>query len=214
MHSRRPTLVDRWLTTADRALKTLFGVSGAPARPSPAAALPADGLEAAERRHAAALMRVNHAGEIAAQALYHGHGTTARQAGVRAAMREAAAEESDHLAWCAQRLAELDGRSSLLNPLWYAGSFAIGALTGLAGDRSSLGFVAETERQVVAHLADHLGRLPAADTRSRAILQQMRKDEAAHGRRAMHAGGATLPAPVRVAMRLGSRLFTRTAYWI
>ena len=214
MLSRRPTLVDRWLTTADRALKTLFGVSGAPVRPSPAAALPADGLEAAERRHAAALMRVNHAGEIAAQALYHGHGKTARQAGVRAAMREAAAEESDHLAWCAQRLAELDGRSSLLNPLWYAGSFAIGALTGLAGDRSSLGFVAETERQVVAHLADHLGRLPAADTRSRAILQQMREDEAAHGRRAMHAGGATLPAPVRVAMRLGSRLFTRTAYWI
>jgi ubiquinone biosynthesis monooxygenase Coq7 len=213
MLSSRPTPGDRLLTAADRALKALFGVSGS-ARPSPAAALPADGLSPAERRHSAALMRVNHAGEVAAQALYHGQGAAARRAGVREAMRESAAEETDHLAWCAQRLAELGGRPSLLNPLWYAGSFGLGALAGLAGDRSSLGFVAETERQVVAHLGDHLGRLPAADLRSRAIVQQMREDEAAHGRRAMHAGGATLPAPVRFAMRLGSRLFTRTAYWV
>ena len=166
-----------------------------------------------DRRHVAGLMRVNHAGEVAAQGLYQGQAATARLDGVRAAMEQAAQEEADHLAWCESRLADLGSRPSLLNPLWYAGSYSIGAAAGLAGDRWSLGFVAETERQVVRHLEEHLERLPTDDERSRAILEQMKTDEEQHGAQAIESGGDALPAPIRGAMTLVSRLMTRGAYW-
>jgi len=159
-------------------------------------------------------MRVNHAGEIAAQALYHGQAMAARSEVTRRMLLDAAREETDHLAWCESRLKELDSRPSLLNPLWYAGSFFIGALAALAGDRASLGFVVETERQVEGHLDQHLGRLPAADQRSRAIVERMRTDEAAHGANARAAGGAELPGPVRALMRRTARIMTGTAYWV
>jgi len=174
----------------------------------------APSLSEAEKRDSAALMRVNHAGEIAAQALYHGQALVARSAATRALLLKAAHEETDHLAWCETRLKELDSRPSLLNPLWYAGSFAIGAAAALLGDRMSLGFVVETERQVEGHLDEHLARLPQDDTRSRAILQTMRTDEIAHGVSAKAAGGAELPSPVRFLMRNTARLMTSTAYWI
>jgi ubiquinone biosynthesis monooxygenase Coq7 len=159
-------------------------------------------------------MRVNHAGEVAAQALYQGQALTAGDAGVTAAMRQAAAEEADHLAWCEQRLGELGGRTSLLNPLWYAGSFAIGALAGAFGRGANLGFVAETERQVESHLRGHMDRLGAADPRSRAILEQMTHDEMQHGAQAASLGGKELPFPVGAAMRLTSRLMTVGSYWL
>jgi 3-demethoxyubiquinol 3-hydroxylase len=167
-----------------------------------------------ERRRSAALMRVNHAGEIAAQALYHGQALAARSTVTRELLLKAAREETDHLAWCETRLKELDSRPSLLNPVWYAGSFAIGALAALTGDRTSLGFVVETERQVEGHLDEHLTLLPAEDSRSRAILEAMRNDEIAHGVNAKAAGGAELPSPVRVLMRSTARVMTSTAYWI
>ena len=182
------------------------------AAPSATAAPPS--LSESEKRDSAALMRVNHGGEIAAQALYHGQALAARSAATRALLLKAAREETDHLAWCETRLKELDSRPSLLNPLWYAGSFAIGAATALLGDRMSLGFVVETERQVEGHLDDHLTRLPQDDTRSRAILQTMRTDEIAHGVSAKAAGGVELPSPVRFLMRHTARLMTSTAYWI
>lgn len=166
----------------------------------------------AERRRSAALMRVNHAGEVAAQALYAGHAVVARDAGVRDAMLQAAAEESAHLEWCASRVGELDSHVSCLTPVWYLGSFAIGAVAGCAGDKWSLGFVMETERQVVEHLDRHLALLPERDRRSRAILQQMRRDEMQHGSVAEHAGGARLPLPVRVLMRCCAKVMTSTAY--
>ena len=168
----------------------------------------------AERRTSAALMRVNHAGEIAAQALYHGQALVARTAATRDLLLKAAHEETDHLAWCETRLKELDSRPSLLNPLWYAGSFAIGAMAALLGDRTSLGFVVETERQVEGHLDQHLARLPTDDVRSRAVLEAMRSDEIAHGMTARAAGAAELPAPVRMLMRSTARVMTSTAYWI
>jgi ubiquinone biosynthesis monooxygenase Coq7 len=159
-------------------------------------------------------MRVNHAGEIAAQALYHGQALAARTVTTRALLLEAAREESDHLAWCETRLKELDSRPSVLNPLWYAGSFAIGACAAFLGDRASLGFVVETERQVEGHLDEHLVRLPSDDTRSRAILMTMRADEIAHGANARAAGAVELPLPVRTLMRATARVMTSTAYWI
>ena len=159
-------------------------------------------------------MRVNHSGEVAAQALYQGQAAVASSPTTRAALSEAAREETDHLAWCASRIQELGGRTSLLNPLWYAGSFAIGALAGLAGDRTSLGFVAETERQVVEHLEGHLHRLPQADARTRAIVQQMSADEERHGHNALSAGGTALPAVARALMKATARIMTRTAYWL
>lgn len=171
-------------------------------------------LADSERRRSAALMRVNHAGEIAAQALYHGQALVARSEATRELLLKAAREETDHLAWCETRLKELDSRPSLLNPLWYAGSFAIGALAALMGDRTSLGFVVETERQVEGHLDEHLARLPPDDTRSRAVLETMRTDEIAHGLNAKAAGGAELPSPVRALMRTTARVMTSTAYWI
>ena len=175
----------------------------------------ADGaLDERERRHSAGLMRVNHAGEVAAQALYRGQSLTAREPEVRAAMGEAAREEGDHLVWCRARLEELGAAPSRLDPLWYAGSLAIGAAAGLAGDRWSLGFVVETERQVAEHLGDHIARLPAGDHRSRALLRQMRADEQRHAVRARAAGGVPLPPIVRRAMRAASKVMTRSAYWI
>jgi len=168
----------------------------------------------ADRLTSAALMRVNHAGEIAAQALYHGQALVARTAPTRELLLKAAHEETDHLAWCETRLKELDSRPSLLNPLWYAGSFAIGAMAALLGDRTSLGFVVETERQVEGHLEKHLARLPPDDARSRAILETMRSDEIAHGMTAKAAGAAELPTPVRMLMRSTARVMTSTAYWI
>jgi 3-demethoxyubiquinol 3-hydroxylase len=207
--------VDRLLTAADGALRALF----APARPSrptpePPAGAPSTELTEVQRREVAGLMRVNHAGEIAAQALYHGQALVARNPRVREELLAASREETDHLAWTQHRLAELGGRRSLLDPLWYAGSFAIGVLAGLAGDRTSLGFIEETERQVEGHLDGHLQRLPAGDTRSRAIVEQMRSDEIAHGRRASELGAAALPLPLRKLMQATSRVMTHGAYWL
>jgi ubiquinone biosynthesis monooxygenase Coq7 len=204
--------LDRLLELADTGLRSSFArTAGSRRTPGNPGSAP---LEPAERRHAAALMRVNHAGEIAAQGLYQGQALTARTPETRAALEKAAAEEGDHLAWCRERLDELGSRPSLLDPLWYAGSVAIGALAGLAGDRLSLGFMAETERQVEGHLADHLDRLPAADVRSRTIVQQMQSDEIEHGRAAVAAGGTELPQPVPKLMKLTARVMTGTAYWI
>jgi len=214
--------LDAWIGAADRALRALFAPAHAsrpvPQPPVPPSNTPAEGgpseLSPDERRRAAALMRVNHAGEIAAQALYHGQAMAARSEATRRMLLDAAREETDHLAWCEGRLKELESRPSLLNPLWYAGSFFIGALAALAGDRASLGFVVETERQVEGHLDEHLGRLPTADLRSRAIVQQMRVDEAAHGANARAAGAMELPGPVRALMRHTARVMTGTAYWV
>jgi ubiquinone biosynthesis monooxygenase Coq7 len=171
-------------------------------------------LKESERLESIRLMRVNHAGEVAAQALYRGQALAARDSVVSDAMRQAAAEEMDHLAWCEQRLSELHGRTSFLNPLWYAGSFAIGAVAGAFGDRASLGFITETERQVESHLNDHMERLPEADRRSRLILEQMAEDEVRHGATALALGGKELPIALRRAMRFASRVMTRSSYWL
>lgn len=213
MDPRSFTLPDRILGQIDSAIKVLAAPSRA-ARPRPDAAEGDSGLDAAERLKSLRLMRVNHAGEIAAQALYRGQALTARDPAVVEAMRGAAAEEGDHLAWCEQRLRELGGAPSLLNPLWYAGSLAIGAVAGAFGDRTSLGFISETERQVESHLEDHLARLPAADGRSRAILSQMKHDEARHGQTADSLGGTALPWAIRLAMRLTSRVMTKGSYLV
>ncbi len=206
--------LDTAITAVDRALRAVFAPARA-SRPAPEAPAPAEeALADAERRSSAALMRVNHAGELAAQALYHGQALIARSAATREMLMAAARAESDHLAWCERRLQELGARPSLLNPLWYAGSFAIGAAAALTGDRISLGFVVETERQVEGHLSDHLVRLPAGDARSRAILETMRAEEVAHGATAAAAGAGPLPAAVRTLMRLTARVMTGTAYWV
>lgn len=208
--------MDKLIREFDIALRAITGATRA-GRPNPAEALPDDEahtLGADARRHVAGLMRVNHVGEVCAQALYQAQKLTARDAGIRRQMDDAAREEEDHLGWCAERLRELGSRPSLLNPLWYAGAFAIGWLAGRAGDRASLGFVSETERQVEQHLTGHLDQLPSDDHRSRAILEQMRDDEARHGAAARDAGGVTLPGPIRAAMRAASRVMTSTAYRI
>jgi ubiquinone biosynthesis monooxygenase Coq7 len=205
--------LDAAIAAADRALRAIFAPARA-SRPIPGPREAPQPLAEAERRSAAALMRVNHTGELAAQALYHGQALLARSAATRALLLEAAQAESDHLGWCETRLTELQARPSLLNPLWYAGSFAIGALAALAGDHTSLGFVAETERQVERHLDGHLERLPRGDSRSRAILEQMRAEEIAHGRSATRAGGAVLPQAVQALMRRTAAVMTGTAYWI
>lgn len=211
MSERRLTALDLLLDQADRALRATLARPAAQ-RANPAADRPGHLADSEVRRHAAGLMRVNHAGEVAAQGLYHGQALTARRPDIRAAMEQAAREEGDHLAWCRDRLDELGDRPSLLAPVWYAGSVAIGALAGAAGDRWSLGFMAETERQVEGHLEEHLSRLPDGDERSRAILQQMKVDEAQHAQAAMEAGGAELPAPVRLLMKLTAKVMTTTAY--
>jgi ubiquinone biosynthesis monooxygenase Coq7 len=214
MTTRNYTPVDELLINLDQAVRTLFGQPATTGRPNPAAAAPPAELPLEEQRLAGQLMRVNHTGEVCAQALYQGQALTARLTAVRDRMERATVEENDHLAWCETRLQELDSRPSILNPLFYAGAFAIGALAGAAGDRWSLGFVAETEQQVVEHLNAHLDRLPAADQSSRAILERMREDEARHAANAMAAGAARLPLPVRALMKGASKVMTRTTYWV
>jgi len=195
----------------DRALRAVAGVHEA-ARPSPALRNAEAGLTEEARRHSAALMRVNHVGEVCAQALYEGQALTARKDGVRASLEHAAAEEQDHLAWCASRIRELGGRPSFLNPLWYAGSFALGAAAGLLGDRWSLAFLAETEKQVEEHLTGHLDALDPADARSSAVVEAMREDEARHRQTALDMGAAEMPEPVKVAMRAAAKVMTTVAY--
>jgi ubiquinone biosynthesis monooxygenase Coq7 len=202
---------DKIIIGFDKGLRTLF----APAqtlREVPGDALPDTSLEDNPRREAASLMRVNHTGEICAQALYQGQALTARDPSAKQALEQAAQEETEHLAWTERRIAELGGSKSVLNPLFYAGSFALGALSGLLGDKWNLGFLAETERQVVKHLEGHLERLPAEDQKSRAIVEQMREDEARHATTAINHGGAELPGPVKTAMKLSSKVMTETAY--
>ena len=213
MNTRALTPLDRLLIDAQNALDTVFGAPAAE-RPNPAAGEPEVVLDDAERRHAAGLMRINHVGEVCAQALYVGQAAVARDETTRKHLLEAAQEETDHLAWCAQRLDELDSRPSLLNPLWYAGSYAIGVLAGLRGDGWNLGFVVETERQVEAHLDEHLQTLPAADARSRAILHTMKADEARHADNAQAQGARVLPPPVPTVMAMASNLMKTIAYRI
>lgn len=209
MAQRSP--LDALVLGVDRVLRTLAQAPVA-GRPSPAEEVLGADLDDGERRHAAGLMRVNHTGEVCAQALYEGQALVARDARVKTTLLDAAREEEDHLAWCNDRLDELDSRPSVLNPAWYGLSYALGAVTGLMGDRVSLGFVAATEDQVCKHLESHLERLPAHDTRSRAIVAQMHADEARHGTDALRAGGAEFPAAVKQAMTLISKLMTETSY--
>jgi len=204
---------DRMLSWVGRGLATV--ASAIPAsRPHPGAAATDDALAPEDRQLSAALMRVNHVGEVCAQALYDGQAASTRDPILRGQFKQAAIEEGDHLAWTRQRIDELGGRVSMLNPLWYAGAFGLGLLAGRAGDRLSLGFMAETERQVERHLDGHLQRLPPADQRSRAVVEQMKADEAAHAQTAVRLGGVGLPAPVRSAMRVAAKLMTTTAHYI
>ena len=203
--------IDFWLGELQGALNTVFARPAAQ-RPNPADAHAEAALDESARRHAAGLMRINHTGEVCAQALYSGQAAVARDGAVRAQLHEAAQEETDHLAWCAARLDDLHSRPSLLNPIWYAGSYAIGVAAGLRGDGWNLGFVVETERQVEAHLAEHLQTLPAADARSRAVLEVMKADEARHAEHALESGARTLPAPIPLAMAAVSRLMKAAAY--
>ena len=213
MHDRTLSPLDRLQAGVERALETVAGAPEA-ARPSPAATIEDAALDDQERRHAAGLMRINHTGEVCAQALYDGQAALARDEDTRRHLQHAADEETDHLAWCAQRLRDLDSRPSLLNPLWYAGSYAIGAAAALVGDKISLGFVVETERQVEAHLEDHLQRLPAQDERSRAVLAQMQADEVRHADNARARGGIDLPFPIPGLMHLSSLVMKTVAYRI
>ncbi|MCI0518236.1 MAG: 2-polyprenyl-3-methyl-6-methoxy-1,4-benzoquinone monooxygenase [Woeseiaceae bacterium] len=214
MPERHLSPVDRLIGGIDSALRTLAAADSTAARPSPAAGVKENPLSRREVAHSAGLMRVNHAGEIAAQGLYQGHAAVARNKDIEQQMNAAADEELDHLDWCRERLTELGSRPSWLSPLWYAGAFAIGAASGVLGDRWSLGFIAETEKQVSEHLAGHLDTLPRQDARSRAIVRQMRVEEEHHGANAQRAGAEMLPRPVRDLMRLSARIMTRTAYWI
>lgn len=204
---------DPWILEFDRAMRTVF--SRAPTRRTrPGADLPEADLAESDRRHAAALMRVNHCGEVCAQALYQGQALTSRNPETRRALETAAWEETEHLNWTESRLDELGDRKSMLNPLWYAGSLAMGVIAGKFGDRWNLGFLAETEKQVEAHLEDHIGRLPPQDRKSWAILEQMKADEIRHADTALALGGQTLPLPVRAAMRVAAKFMTRTAYFV
>jgi 3-demethoxyubiquinol 3-hydroxylase len=208
------SLLDRWVAATDRALRTLAADPIA-VRPSPAQNSDADAtLSADEQREAAALMRVNHVGEVCAQALYDAQALAARTPELRAVFAQAARDETDHLAWTEQRIRALGGRTSLLNPLWYGGAFAIGLAAARLGDRASLGFMAETERQVEQHLQGHLDRLPVADEASRAVVAQMKDDEVRHAETAADLGGPRLPWPLRTAMRMAARVMTRTAHYI
>lgn len=206
-------LTDTWINAVDNALRTVSGVARA-GRPTPKAASEGGELNEEQKRLAGALMRVNHVGEVCAQALYEAQALTATAPGVRERMQEASREEVDHLAWTAERLQALGARQSLLNPLWYAGAFTIGLVAGRAGDRWSLGFLAETERQVEQHLASHLERLPVEDHASRAVVEQMKLDEARHAGMAEAEGGQPLPAPLRWAMRGAAKVMTATAHRI
>jgi 3-demethoxyubiquinol 3-hydroxylase len=205
--------MDDLVTGVDRLVRVVSGVASA-SRPNPAAKIADGSMDDIERRHSAGLMRVNHVGEVCAQALYDAQGAFAKTEELKRQFRQAGREEEDHLAWTAQRLQELGSRPSLLNPLWYAGAYALGALAARIGDAQSLGFVVETERQVEAHLASHMTLLPPSDEKSRAIVEQMRVDEIEHGAAAQAMGAAETPAPVQAAMRAMAKVMTTTAYYI
>lgn len=213
MEDRRLTPIDRIIAGLDYALRTVNANPTRASRPNPAEGLDEPELAEAEKRHAAGLMRVNHAGEIAAQGLYQGHAAVARDPTIEDQMKQAADDELDHLAWCEARLTELGSRPSALRPIWYAGAFTIGAASGVLGDKWSLGFIEETERQVSEHLTGHLDMLPEDDSKSRAIVRQMRDEEEEHGANANKAGAASLPEPVRDLMRGVARIMTGTAYY-
>ena len=214
MRERRLSLLDRLITEADTVLRTVTSRGHSAARPSPAEGHSDTELSDSERRHVAGLMRVNHTGEVCAQALYQGQALTAKLPTVRDEMQQAAEEEVDHLVWCEQRLRELDSQPSVLNPAWYGLSFALGAVAGAIGDKVSLGFVAATEERVCKHLQDHLKSLPEDDRKSRLILQQMLEDEQRHGDNALAAGGTDFPRPVKDAMTAVSRVMTGSSYKI
>lgn len=211
---RRLSLLDRVISEADTVMRTLSNRGNSAGRESPASGHSEALLSERERRHVAGLMRVNHTGEVCAQALYQGQALTARLPTVREEMRQAAAEEVDHLVWCAERLRELNSRTSALNPAWYGLSFTLGAVAGAIGDRVSLGFVAATEERVCSHIRDHLRRLPDEDRKSQLVLQQMLEDEERHGDNALAAGGADFPGPVKNVMALVSQVMTRSSYWV
>ena len=206
-------LLDQFITTFDVGLRTLFASAHA-ARPRPDASLEEPALDDSSKRHAAALMRVNHVGEVCAQALYSGQALTSKNVQIVKALKHAAVEETDHLAWCETRINELGGRKSLLNPVWYAGSFTLGAVAGALGDKWNLGFLAETENQVTAHLENHLQQLSDADIKTRTIVNQMQQDEAAHASEAYALGASELPAPIKLGMKIVSKMMTSTAYYI
>lgn len=214
MSTRQYNLFDRLLVQGEQAMRTLIPGAAQAARPSPAQHLRSDAVSDTQRKHIAGLMRINHTGEVCAQALYQGQALTAKLPDVREQMEQAAAEEVDHLAWCEQRLKELDSRTSLLNPVFYGLSFGIGAVAGKISDRISLGFVAATEQLVERHLDEHLTQLPEDDLKSRAILEQMREDEIEHGSQALQAGGVVFPRPVKGAMKLMSKAMTIATYRI
>lgn len=213
-NARALSPLDDLLVSFQTALSTVFALPTGTGRADPAKHLPEQQLSEVERIQSTRLMRVNHVGEVCAQALYEGQAFTAKNSAVKLAMRDAAAEEKDHLLWCNSRLHDLGGRASLLNPLWYAGSFVMGAVAGLAGDRRNLGFVKETEEQVEAHLNSHLDLIPGADLKSRAVVEQMKKDERAHADSAADAGAEDLPHPIPWVMRVVAKVMTRTAHWI
>ncbi|HYQ72316.1 MAG TPA: 2-polyprenyl-3-methyl-6-methoxy-1,4-benzoquinone monooxygenase [Gammaproteobacteria bacterium] len=214
MTERKLTAIDNFITQVDQALQTLFGDPVGSDRDNPSRQQQDGDLSSTDKAKSLCLMRVNHAGEVCAQALYQGQALTARQEATRTQMKQAAMEENDHLLWCRQRIRELGGHTSLLNPVWYTGSLALGAASGVIGDKWSLGFLAETEHQVVKHLSGHLQRLPPNDNKSRTILEQMREDEARHKATALAAGGSMLPTAVKKLMTLASRVMTYTAYRI
>lgn len=207
------SILDQAIVEFDRALRTLAALPRAH-RPSPGGEYPEAPLSSSQRQQIARLMRINHTGEICAQALYQGQSWTARLAANRAALQAAAREEEDHLAWCYTRIQELGGRTSLLNPLWYTASLALGVLAGVAGEHWNLAFLEETERQVEGHLAAHLAQIPEEDQRTRAVVEQMKTDEMGHAELARRLGAAQFPTPVKVAMKWSSRLMTRTVYWV
>ncbi len=213
MKSRSYSAMDHLIINLDQAVRTLAGRPRVTERSDPASDFHEVDLSGAEKSRSLRLMRVNHSGEVAAQALYQGQALTARLTDVRDRMERAAQEENDHLDWCERRVKELGGHLSYLNPVWYLGSFAIGAAAGAMGDKWSLGFVVETENQVIEHLSEHLKRIPEKDNKSRAILEQMKRDEAQHGAAAKQAGGVQLPTPVRRLMKLTSKVMTKAAYW-
>ncbi|MCS5701908.1 MAG: 2-polyprenyl-3-methyl-6-methoxy-1,4-benzoquinone monooxygenase [Acidobacteria bacterium] len=214
MGVRKFTTTDVFFLLADDALTTLFGSPRTTGREDPGATVDEGQLSSLEKAQSARLMRVNHSGEVCAQALYRSQALTARSDTLKKRMIQAAREENDHLQWCEHRIKTLGGRKSLLNPIWYAGSFAFGAVAGLIGDRWSLGFLAETERQVEMHLEGHLQRLPANDFRSQAVVRKMKEDEANHATTALRAGATELPGPVKGLMRIVSQVMTKTSHWL
>jgi len=212
MSTRRFSPLDNFIMNIDQGVRTVFGKPDITERPNPADAVSENTMSDAEKKRAIGLMRVNHSGEVAAQALYQGQALTARNTETKEQMKRSAQEEFDHLDWCEKRVKDLGGHTSYLNPLWYAGSLTIGAMAGAIGDKWSLGFVVETEKQVGKHIEDHLSKLPESDDKSRAVLEQMDIDEAEHAIKAQNAGAAELPPPVKVLMKLTAKAMTNTAY--